>query len=71
MTCLACGHEGYDVLMRGVDLGDAFKREVTVFLPIDKTENTTPIPVSVPERFIREPRCRDEDACAERVRTMS
>lgn len=67
LTCLACGSDR-DVLMRMVEVPEGARREVTVLL--DAAISPTPTPLTVPERFIREPRCRDERACADRVKAL-
>lgn len=69
-TCLACGHEGYDVVMRLVEIPEAQAREVEVFLPLDRSENATPRPVTVRETYVNEPRCVDVDACRLRAQSM-
>lgn len=66
-TCLACGRHGYDVTMRLVEIPDSEARQVDIFLPLDKSDTTTPIPVTTRETYVNEPRCVDSDACRERT----
>lgn len=70
LACAECGHEGYDneVAMTLVEFPEEQRRLVPVLIhptELDKGEQATPI--EVPERYAREPRCRDKDACAKRV----
>lgn len=73
MTCMACGFEGYDadVKMRLVDLVD--EGYVEADLPRQNVElpasvaRRPPDVVEVPQRYVREPRCRDKLACRRRV----
>lgn len=56
--------------MRLVEIPESEAREVDVFLPLDKAENATPIPVKVRETYVNEPRCVDVDACRLRAQSM-
>jgi hypothetical protein len=69
---LACGIQGYegrDVVFRLVEIPKDERRQVDVMLPVVHRDGAIEAPVSVPEQYASEPRCRDVKACAERVAT--
>lgn len=62
LPCGACGIEDYDVQMKLVEFPEGDRRTVPVLINGESVE--------VPERYAREPRCRDTDACDARVRAF-
>ena len=57
LTCSACGHEGYDVSTRIVEVANP-DRVTTVPTPRG--------PYTVPARFQAQLRCMDKEACRDR-----
>jgi hypothetical protein len=70
-TCQACGRTAYDVTPRLVEIPEPEQAETTVFLPVDRRDRSTPVPVAVRERFVTELRCADKYACQERTEEPS
>lgn len=70
LPCLACGQEGLegrDVVFRLIEIPVDERRIVDVLVPVTQRDGAVEMPISVPERYASEPRCRDAKACAERV----
>lgn len=55
LVCRRCEHQGYDVQSRIVEVEDP------------KPVQYTGLPFTVPERFRREARCIDKEACDDRA----
>lgn len=64
LPCGACGIESYDVQMKLVEIPEEERRLVPFLATAGDSD---PTPIEVPERYVREPRCRDTVACADRV----
>jgi hypothetical protein len=70
LPCLACGvegREGRDVMFKVVEVPEEERRVVSVVLPEFAVADSLQMPVEVRERYVTEPRCRDEAACRRRV----
>lgn len=70
LPCLACGvegKEGRDVMFKLVEVPPDEQRVVPVVLPAFAATDSLQMPVEVRERYVSEPRCRDEKACRRRV----
>ena len=68
--CLACGAESHDVTMRLVEIVPAERRMVEVSVPVSHRDGAVEVSQTVPELYGHEPRCRDQDACRERVAAL-
>ena len=70
-TCLACGHEGYDVGPTIVEYEDPRPVEVALVVSEDRHGRVLGNEIRVvPGRYGAEWRCTDKGACAARVRAL-
>jgi hypothetical protein len=71
-TCLACGHEGWDVSMTLVEFEDPVMVEVAIAVSEDRRGRVLGNEIRrVPGRYGAEWRCHDKAACADRLLALS